>query len=377
MKMKTSRVDVSPLRYPGGKRKLSGLIGSVVEEVAGRPSLFVEPFAGGAAVAIDLLENNLVERIALSDLDELVAAFWNCVFSRDADDLADMIEGCAVDVPTWKTLKTSTPEDRLGRAFKCLYLNRTSFSGSLHRNAGPVGGVAQGGQYKIDARFNRARVAARVRQLATQKERVAFVENCDYRTTAAKVTQMREDKRNVVFYVDPPFFAKAERLYRRAFSTADHENLASFVETGFPGRWILSYDAHPDAVRIYSKHPGYKEVDLTYSAARGATKRPASTEILVSDMIEELRASGQEITEMTKVEMDFTGKVSKVTPDGRFAIVTLDSALEGRSLAVVGPDTKGRLSLMGEKGGLEAGLAVKGLCYPGPDAMSAVSVQAL
>jgi DNA adenine methylase len=79
----------SPLRYPGGKRRLSSYIAEVLRAHDLRPKLFAEAFAGGASVSIAMLENDLVDEIALADRDHLVAAFWRVVFSSRAHELAD------------------------------------------------------------------------------------------------------------------------------------------------------------------------------------------------------------------------------------------------------------------------------------------------
>ncbi len=51
-----TRSDISPLRYPGGKRKLAPFIADLIAKSNVRPELFVEPFAGGASVSVSLLE---------------------------------------------------------------------------------------------------------------------------------------------------------------------------------------------------------------------------------------------------------------------------------------------------------------------------------
>src|SRR5438034_2267238 len=58
---------LSPLRYPGAKRRLSGYIAEVLRLNGLRPKLFVEPFAGGASVALELLNRDLVDQIALAE----------------------------------------------------------------------------------------------------------------------------------------------------------------------------------------------------------------------------------------------------------------------------------------------------------------------
>jgi DNA adenine methylase len=58
------RTVLSPLRYPGGKRWLVPYIAACLIENGLRPTLFVEPYAGGASVSLELSHLGFVERIA-------------------------------------------------------------------------------------------------------------------------------------------------------------------------------------------------------------------------------------------------------------------------------------------------------------------------
>jgi len=59
----------SPLRYPGGKGKLTPFIEMLIEAYGHKGGTYIEPFAGGAGVAIELLERDIVSRIVINDLD--------------------------------------------------------------------------------------------------------------------------------------------------------------------------------------------------------------------------------------------------------------------------------------------------------------------
>jgi len=48
-------VNYSPLRYPGGKSKIAPLIRLIIENDKKQNITYIEPFAGGAGVALDLL----------------------------------------------------------------------------------------------------------------------------------------------------------------------------------------------------------------------------------------------------------------------------------------------------------------------------------
>jgi len=71
----------------------------------------------------------------------------------------------------------------------------------------------------------------------------------------------------------------------------------------------------------------------------------------------------------------FSGSVTKVTPDGRSAIVTLDRPVSGRRFAVISPDTQGRLALMDGDGRIQAGQRVGGKGVPGPESIRAATVR--
>ena len=291
----STRSDISPLRYPGGKRKLAPFIADLISRSGVRPALFVEPFAGGASVSISLLEAGYVDAIALADVDPLVASFWQTVFSADAHRLADMIYDAKVDLGEWKRLKNSDTSKGLDAAYKCLFLNRTSFSGSLNRTAGPIGGMSQASEYKIDCRFNQPKLAERILELSSLRHSVRFVRNENYTKTVRDIRRtaiFRDTPERVFWYLDPPFFAKADKLYRCHFEREHHETLAAQI-SDLPGSWLLSYDDHPEARKMYGEHPGYALVNLQYSARIDENKRLVAKETVVSTVIADLRARGQ------------------------------------------------------------------------------------
>jgi DNA adenine methylase len=275
----------SPLRYPGGKRRLSPYIAEILRTHQLRPKLFVEPFAGGASVSIAMLEHDLVETIALADLDDLVATFWRVVFSAQGPQLADACLDVVADLPTWRRFKTGTYSGELNRALQCLFLNRTSFSGILNRRAGPLGGWSQATRL-LDCRFPRERLADRILELSRLRERVLFVRAQSWRKTLADVSRMRlarqEEGGGVFWYLDPPFFQKAHRLYRHFFEPHCHVELAAAVRK-LPGNWLVSYDA-AEAVRALYRDRDMHLLHMVYTARRQDGRAISGREILVSDL---------------------------------------------------------------------------------------------
>ncbi len=259
---------LSPLRYPGGKRKLAARIAMKMDcHSLNHFDRIFEPFVGGASVTIAFLEARVADRAVISDLDPLVADFWATVFSSRAGELADRVLDAEVSVDEWIRLRSNDPQDQIERAFKCLFLNRTSFSGALSPTAGPIGGMAQKSEYKIGCRYNRYALAERIWELSRLSHRVS-VKNTDFRRLIASY-RAAATRRGIVpndfWYLDPPFFHKANRLYRMWFADDDHRALKEHLAS-VPGRWFLSYDNCPEARASLRSLPGYALADMRYTA---------------------------------------------------------------------------------------------------------------
>lgn len=320
------RQDISPLRYPGGKRKLLPLIEDLLHKANLTVDLLVEPFAGGAAVSIGLLEAGIVRQIALADKDYLIASFWKTVFSRQASNLAELVLDTPITLAEWRRQRNSAPRSTLRRAFQCLFLNRTNFSGSICRATGPIGGVRQAGEYKINCRFNQERIANRLMELSRLKDRVDFVRCQDWRQTLRQIkarVAYRRSPESVLFYLDPPFFAKADLLYRQFFSDRDHRSLAAALPR-IKAQYILSYDDHPRACDLYSRHPGFARVNLQYNARIDDRARIVASEVLVSNIVAEIRRRG------------LIGQLGCVIPLPQHRFSTPDTTATARPLRAAG-----------------------------------------
>ena len=65
----------SPLRYPGGKNKLSAFIAKLCVD-NNITEHYIEPYAGGASVALFLLIEGFVDRVTINDFDRSIYALW-------------------------------------------------------------------------------------------------------------------------------------------------------------------------------------------------------------------------------------------------------------------------------------------------------------
>jgi DNA adenine methylase len=257
---------LSPLRYPGGKRRLAGYIAATIRLNGLRPKLFVEPFAGGASVALQLLNDGLVERVALGEKDPLLAGFWKTVFT-DHEWLIEKLRDTEPTLANWDRFKHGQHRTDRQRALACIFLNRTSFSGIIAPGAGPLGGRAQQSAYPIGCRYGVELITRRITQAAQLAKRVLFVNHGDWRHTVRRVKARRYQPNEVLYYFDPPFYYKANDLYRFFFDDANHRRLYDGLGTlGQP--WLLSYDAAEPIIEMYRQNGiGPKRVELLYSAA--------------------------------------------------------------------------------------------------------------
>ena len=88
----------SPLRYPGGKNRLAKFIAQICVDnnINGH---YIEPYAGGASVALYLLFENKVKEITINDKDKSIYAFWHSVLYK-TNDLINLIIKTPVNIKT-------------------------------------------------------------------------------------------------------------------------------------------------------------------------------------------------------------------------------------------------------------------------------------
>lgn len=271
----------SPLRYPGAKRRLLPVITSLVGAnfADDAKPVFIEPFAGGASVALGLLAAERVNSIVLGELDPMLAAFWR-VATEDSTWLINKVASADVTIEQWKRLHANPGKTDRELAWACLFLNRTSYSGILHPQAGPIGGPRQASEYTIDCRFPKPSLKVRLERIAAwaKEGRITVIEG-DYRDVLDQAAAAAKPKTPKVAYLDPPFYAKAEKLYRKSFTDSDHQELAKELRAlALP--WILSYDHAEFVVDLYGDHGGRRLVEMTYVASTG---RAATRELIVTN----------------------------------------------------------------------------------------------
>lgn len=192
----------SPLRYPGGKKKLTGFIKDVIECNDLLGGTYIEPFAGGASVALSLLFTEYVNNIVINDIDRSIYAFWHSVINS-TEELCRLIRNTTVSVEEWDRQRAVQEHkgdcDVLELGFSTFFLNRTNRSGIV--KGGIIGGREQTGKWKIDCRYNRADLIKRIEKVALYANRIELhnQDAIDFINAIRPVLGA-----NVLIYFDPP-----------------------------------------------------------------------------------------------------------------------------------------------------------------------------
>lgn len=256
----------SPLRYPGGKAPFAPFIAEVMKgnDVVG--GHYLEPYAGGAGVALDLLLHGHASHIHINDADPAIYAFWIAV-THHSVALLNLLESTPITIEEWFKWRSVLREERqaslVEKGFATLFMNRTNRSGIL--KAGVIGGKNQAGDYKLDARFKKDVVAARIVEIAKRGADISVY--CEDSLHLLNRCTEFLPKQSLI-YLDPPYYVKGKGLYRNYYQHDDHVAIAETIQRKkFKLPWVVSYDNTEEICAMYklSRSLSY---GLNYTAQR-------------------------------------------------------------------------------------------------------------
>lgn len=278
------------MRYPGGKGKISLFVGNVLvdNEINGT---YIEPFAGGAGVAINLLLANKIRNIVINDLDDGVYSFWKTVVA-DPEYLLRRIRKVPFDyikdgpkltpdayARYWSEVKKRFDFDHYTdyrcKGFDFFMLNRMNVSGIVR--GGPIGGHEQTGKYDISARFNRETLCRRIERIAGLSSRIT-VTNLEASYFCKVLSKERYcSMSNALVFVDPPYYVQGRNLYNSFATDRIHKLMAERLLQENGWKWILTYDKAPQIDKLY---PATKVNKYEYQISYSANKRGKYSEYL-------------------------------------------------------------------------------------------------
>lgn len=254
----------TPLRYPGGKQKLAPFILEVMKENDLVGGHYAEPYAGGAGVAIDLLLSGKASHVHLNDTCPGIYAFWRSALTQ-TEEFCRRISRASMTVEEWRRHKeiVSRPAEyeQIDVGFSMFYLNRCNRSGII--SGGVIGGQKQDGRWKMDARFPRNELIRRIEAIALMKKSITLKKWDAERFIREYIPKL---PKKTLVYCDPPYFHKADRLYRNHYGPEDHARIARVIQREIKHHWVVSYDNAPEILKHYAHRKSFL-YGLQYNAA--------------------------------------------------------------------------------------------------------------
>lgn len=255
----------SPLRYPGGKAKLARFMEFIIKERGYAGGTYIEPFAGGAGIAVELLLRDVVSRIVINDYDKGIWSFWKAILTETERFISE-IRTVPLTINEWEKQRAISfnynKKYSFELGFATFYMNRTNRSGII--KGGVIGGLQQTGKWKIDARFNRESLISRIESIAFRKKDIRLY-NQDITTFIEHYVPFYSE--TAMIYFDPPYFKKGKQLYMNFFEFEDHKRIERVIRNSVECDWIVTYDDAPEIREIYASYP-VMSYDLNYSVSK-------------------------------------------------------------------------------------------------------------
>lgn len=232
----------SPFRYPGGKTWFVPVFRRWMQSLDSKPKLLIEPFAGGATIALTAVCENWVDHALIIELDPDVAAVWQVIESGDALSLADRILSFDLNYENVQFELNAETTSTLERAFKTILKNRTFHGGILAPGSGLIkAGEAGKG---LASRWYPETLAKRFAALHQVRHRLTV--QC---RDCMPVFAHYKDDAQAVYFVDPPYTAGGKSAGKRLYAYFELNHVKLFdVCSNLAGDFLMTYD---DAAEVH------------------------------------------------------------------------------------------------------------------------------
>jgi len=205
-----------------------------------------------------------VHNVVINDADYCIYCFWKSIL-YETDEFIRRIKKTKINIQTWLRQKSILEKKKKNKkndiGFATFFLNRCNRSGIL--NAGPIGGLAQNGNWKIDARFNKHDLIKRIERIAYYKDRIEIY-NLDAIELLNKFKK-RIALESTFIYMDPPYYVEGKNLYLNYYNNKDHVILSDYVQKKLKTHWLISYDNVSEIRELYKNRRSHS-YNLRYSA---------------------------------------------------------------------------------------------------------------
>lgn len=267
----------TPFRYPGGKAKLYKYFSRIIKENVLTGCTYIEPFCGGAGLAMKLLFQGDVNNIIINDLDRAIYSVWYTIINN-CPEFCEVIRKIEITIEERRRLKEIYKDKENADLFQLsvatLFLNRVNRSGII--NAGVIGGKDQSGKDKMDCRFNKDDLIKKIKAISEKNKyiKVFNMEAIDFLNMIK-----RDNQTDSLIYLDPPYYNQGSSLYANCFNHNHHEILRDNIYNLNGYNWVLTYDDTPEIRELYEEF-NPKQYDISYTVER---KRVGS-ELLMSNL---------------------------------------------------------------------------------------------
>jgi DNA adenine methylase len=243
--------QLSPFRYPGGKTWLVPEVRRWLLASKRSPSVFVEPFAGGAMAGLTVAAEHLADHVFLGELDEDVACVWKTIFQGKPADVAwlkSQILAFEVNLENVRAVLDGNPKAVRAMAFRTIVRNRMQRGGIMAAGAGLIkAGEAGRG---LHSRWYPETLAQRIEALYTLRERITF----DQADAFEAVKRYMKDV-DAFFFIDPPYTAGGKNAGKRLYThnEIDHDGLFKLMAS-VRGSVMMTYDDAPEVRELAARH---------------------------------------------------------------------------------------------------------------------------
>ena len=186
----------------------------------------------------------LTKSVTLVERDEEVAAVWRTILSKDAGWLAERIATFKITTASAGAILEKNIVSTRERAFATILKNRVNHGGILAPGAGLLKHGENG--KGLLSRWYPQTLKKRILAIALVNDRINFIEG-----DAFKVMEENSRRRDVIFFIDPPYTKAGRRLYR--YSEIDHPALFELAAR-CAGDFLLTYDDAAEIRALPDRH---------------------------------------------------------------------------------------------------------------------------